>query len=159
VLGVHRNMPDGKKYRWRNSLRLFSTSPVRTGISVGICLSLTLLIWLVLANYVPFLEGFALERNLAVAGLIGFLGLVPILRFIRSPGGLLVASILGWFLFAAFYRFLCIFFQRLPERLSPFHGFMYGAVIYLIVATLSWIVAVIWKVRSSHISHSNHHAG
>jgi hypothetical protein len=159
ISGVYRNMPDGRTSHWRNSLLLFRNTPVRTGISVGVCLSLSLMIWLVLANYVPFLERFALERYLAGAGLIGFLGLVPILRFIRSPRGLLVSSLLGWFLFAAFYWFLCIFFHRLPERLSPFHLFMYGAVIYLIVTTISWIGSVVWKVRASHISHSNHHPG
>jgi hypothetical protein len=159
MLGVHGKMPDSRNIRWRNSLHLFRNSPVRTGISVGTCLSLTLLIWLVLANYVPFLEPFAMARNLAVAGLIGFLGMVPIVRFIRSPGSLLVSSLLGWFLFAVFYRILCMLFHRLPDRLSPLHFFMMGAVIYMIVTTLSWIGSVIWRVRASHISHSNHHAG
>ena len=152
-------MPDGQNIRWRNSLHLFRHSPVRTGISVGVCLSLTLLLGLVLANYVRFLEPFAMGRNLAIAGLIGFLGLVPVLRFVRNPGGLLVSSLLGWFLFAIFYRFLCIFFHRLPDRLSPFHFFMLGAVCYLIATTLSWIGSVIWKIRASHISPPDHHAG
>jgi len=152
-------MPDGQNTGWRSSLHLFRNSPVRTGFSVGVCLSLTFLVWLILANYVPFLGPFAMGRNLAAAALIGFLGLVPIIRFIRSPGNLLVSSILGWFLFATFYRFLCLFFHRLPDRLSPFHVFMLGAVCYLIVTTLSWIVLVIWKIRDSHSTHSNHHAG
>jgi hypothetical protein len=152
-------MPNAKNTRWRKSLHLFRNSPVRTGVSVGICLSLTLTIGLVLANRVPFLEPFALERDIGVASLLGFLGLVPVLRFLRSPGSLLVSSILGWFLFAISYRLLCLFFHRLPERFSALNFFMYGAVIYLIIATLSWIGAVIWKVRASHISHSNHHAG
>jgi len=152
-------MPDGQNTRWRSSLHLFRNSPVRTGFSVGVCLSLAFLIWLVLANYVPALEPFARERYFAAAGVIGFLGLVPIFRFIRTPRSLLVSSILGWFLFATFYRFLCLFFHRLPDRLSPLNLFMIGAAIYLIVATLSWIISVIWKIRDSHISHSNHHAG
>jgi hypothetical protein len=152
-------MADSQKIHWRDSLHLFRNSPVRTGISVGVCLSLTLTIGLILANRVPFLERFALERDLATAGLLGFLGLVPIFRFLRHPGSLLVSSIIGWLLLALSYRLLCIFFLRLPERFSPLNFFMYGAVIYLIIATLSWIVSVIWKIRASHISHSNHHAG
>jgi hypothetical protein len=35
---------------------------------------------------------------------------------------------------------------------------MLGAVVYMIVTTLSWIVATIWRAREAHASHPNHHA-
>jgi hypothetical protein len=33
-----------------------------------------------------------------------------------------------------------------------------GALAYMILATLSWIVATIWRAREAHTSHPNHHA-
>jgi hypothetical protein len=130
--------------------------PVRVGIYTGICLSLVFAMWLVLANRVPLLERLALERNIiAVVGLVFFASL-PILRFYRSPGDLMVSGLLAWTLLSITYRLLCMVFVLLNERYSGFHVFVLGAVTYLIFATLSWIGMIIWKVRSADISHPHH---
>jgi len=130
--------------------------PVRVGIYTGICLSIVFAMWLVLANRVPLLERLALGRNIvAVVGLVLFASL-PILRFYRSPGDLLVSGLLAWTLLSITYRLLCMVFVLLNERYSGFHVFVLGAVTYLVFATLSWIGMIIWKVRSADISHLDH---
>lgn len=140
-------------YRWLMFLR---NVPVRVGIYTGICLSLVFAMWLVLANRVPLLERLALERNIiAVVGLVLFASL-PILRFYRSPGDLMVSGLLGWTLLSITYRLLCLVFVLLDEKYSAFHVFVLGAMVYLIFATLSWIGMIIWKVRSADISHLPH---
>ena len=142
-------------YRW---LRVFRNAAVRTGVYVGICLTLVFTAWLVIANHAPFLERFALERNIAAAAILGFLGAVPIFRFLRLPGHLLASSLLGWLIFSLSYRALCLIFRGLSNRLSTFHVFMLGAVVYMILTTLCWIVATIWRARGAHDTHPNHHA-
>lgn len=140
-------------YRWLMFLR---NVPVRMGIYTGICLSLVFAMWLVLANRAPLLERLALERNIiAVVGLAFFASL-PILRFYRSPGDLMVSGLLAWTLLSITYRMLCMVFVLLDEKYSAFHVFVLGAVVYLIFATLSWIGMMIWKVRSADISPPHH---
>ena len=140
-------------YRWLMFLR---NVPVRMGIYTGICLSLVFAMWLVLANRAPLLERLALGRNIiAVVGLVLFASL-PILRFYRSPGDLMVSGLLAWTLLSITYRLLCMVFVLLDEKFSAFHVFVLGAVVYLIFATLSWIGIIIWKVRSADISHPHH---
>ncbi|HKI12006.1 MAG TPA: hypothetical protein VKA02_07825 [Candidatus Acidoferrum sp.] len=140
-------------YRWLMFLR---NVPVRMGIYTGICLSLVFAMWLVLANRAPLLERLALGRNIiAVVGLVLFASL-PILRFYRSPGDLMVSGLLAWTLLSITYRLLCMVFVLLDEKFSAFHVFVLGAVVYLIFATLSWIGMIIWKVRSADISHPHH---
>ena len=140
-------------YRWLMFLR---NVPVRMGIYTGICLSLVFAMWLVLANRAPLLERLALERNIvAVVGLVFFASL-PILRFYRSPGDLMVSGLLAWMLLSITYRMLCMVFVLLDEKYSAFHVFVLGAVVYLIFATLSWIGMMIWKVRSADISPPHH---
>ena len=137
-------------YRWLMFLR---NVPVRVGIYTGTCLSLVFAMWLVLANRVPLLERLALERNIiAVVGLVLFASL-PILRFYRSAGDLLVSGLLAWALLSITYRLLGMVFVLLGEKYSAFQVFVLGAVVYLICATLSWIGMIIWKVRSADISH------
>jgi hypothetical protein len=130
--------------------------PVRVGIYTGTCLSLVFAMWLVLANRVPLLERLALGRNIiAVVALVLFASL-PILRFYRSAGDLLVSGLLAWMLLSLTYRLLGMVFVLLGEKYSAFQVFALGAVVYLIFATLSWIGMIIWKVRSADISHPDH---
>lgn len=119
-------------------------------------MSAVLVLWIFVANRVPFSEGFARERNLAAAVLIGFLALVPVFRFLRLPGNLLASSLIAWGLLSVTYRGLCVYFRALNDRYGAFHIFILGAVIYMIFATLSWLASCIWKLRESHASHSNH---
>ncbi|PYT41971.1 MAG: hypothetical protein DMG47_16725, partial [Acidobacteria bacterium] len=72
-------------YRW---FHVFRNAAIRTGVYVGVCLTLVFTAWLVIANHAPFLERFALERNVAAASILGFLAAVPVFRFLRLPGHL-----------------------------------------------------------------------
>lgn len=142
-------------YRW---FHVFRNAAVRTGVYVGVFLTVVFTGWLILANHLPFLNRFALERNLAAAALLGLLTLVPILRFLRMPGHLLASSLLGWLIFSLGYRILCLFYGRLSDWHSPFQIFMLGAVVYMIVTTICWIGASIWKARETDVSHPSNHA-
>jgi hypothetical protein len=142
-------------YRW---FHVFRNAAVRTGVYVGVCLTLVFTAWLLIANHAPFLERFALERNIAAAAILGFLAAVPVFRFLRFPGHLLASSLIGWLIFSASYRALCLIFRGLANRLGTFQVFMLGAVVYMILTTLCWIVATIWRARETHESHPNHRA-
>jgi uncharacterized membrane protein YvlD (DUF360 family) len=142
-------------YRW---FHVFRNASIRTGVYTGVSLTLVFSAWLVIANHAPFLGRFALERNIAAAVVLCFLAAVPVLRFLRWPGHLLASSLLGWLIFSLSYRGLCGIFHGLSNRLSTFHVFMLGAVVYMILTTLSWIVSVIWRAREANASHPNHHA-
>jgi len=140
-------------YRW---FQFFRNASIRTGVYIGVCLTLVFLAWLVIANHVPLLERFALERNIAAAAVLCFLAAVPVLRFMRAPGNLLASSLIAWLIFSFSYRVFCMFFSKLSDWHSTFQVFMIGAVVYMILTTLCWIGTCIWKVRAAHIAHPNH---
>jgi cytochrome bd-type quinol oxidase subunit 2 len=142
-------------YRW---FHVFRNASIRTGVYVGICLTLVSSAWLVIANHAPFLDRFAMERNIAAAAMLCFLAAVPVLRFLRFPGHLLASSLLAWLIFSISYRVLCLVFRGLGDRLSTFQVFMMGAVVYMILTTLCWIVGTIWRAREARESHPKHHA-
>lgn len=129
---------------------------MRAGIYAGVCLSCIFVLWVLVANRAPQLEIFARERNIAAVGLLVFLSSVPVMRFYRSPLNLLASGILGWSLLTITYLLLCVKFVELGQNYSGFHVFMLGAVTYFILATLSWVGRIIWKVRANGISHSQH---
>ncbi len=147
-----RTQPVG--YRWLLSLQ---TSAVRIGLYTGVGMSGVFVAWLFLANRVPFLERFALERNVAGGGLLVVLALVPVLRFLRHPRRLLLSGLLAAAVFSFAYRLLCLFFSALPDRIGAFHLFMTGSIAYAIVATLAWVGNLIWAVRGHHEPNSGHH--
>jgi len=148
---VRAHMPG---YRW---LDIFKDAAVRTGVYSGAGLSIVFTLWLIVANHVSVLERFAMARNIIAAILLGFWAVVPVVRFFRLPGNLIISSMMGWAILTAWYRLLCTVFSGLSEWHSTFQVFMYGVVVYLIVATVCWIGTIIWRARSHHISHSNHH--
>jgi hypothetical protein len=141
-------------YRW---FHVFRNASIRTGVYVGVCLTMVFTAWLVIANHAPFLERFAMERNIAAAAVLCFLAAVPVVRFLRFPGHLLASSLVAWLIFSLSYRALCVIFRGLSSRLSTFQVFMMGAVVYMILTTLCWIVATIWRAREAHESHPNRH--
>lgn len=140
-------------YGWFGFLR---NIPVRMGLYTGLCMSVIFAVWLVVANRVAFLEPFAMERNAAAVLLLGFFALLPVLRFFRSPWELLLSSLLGWTLLCLVYRLLALHFTLLEETYTAMHIFVLGAVLYLLSATLSWIFAILRRVRESHETHQSH---
>ena len=140
-------------YRWLMFLR---NVPVRMGVYTGACLSIVFAMWLVLANRVVLLEPLALGRNVAAVVILVFFASLPLLRFYRSPGDLMVSGLLAWTLLSITYRLSCMVFVLLDEKYSAFQVFVLGAVVYLVFATLSWIGTMIWRVRAADISHPHH---
>jgi hypothetical protein len=140
-------------FRWFDFLE---DAAVRTGIYIGLSLSLIFSVWLLLANRAPFLEPLALERNLITAALLTLLALIPLIRFFRSPCELLISGILAWSLLTLTYWILGLKFVLLEEYYSAFHLFVLGAVSYLIFATVSWIGTIVWRVHRTHSSHTHH---
>jgi hypothetical protein len=138
-------------------------SAIRTGMWSGISMAVVFIVWLFIANRMPASESFALERNVIAASILAILFMVPVVRFMWQAGRLLAASLTAWWIFSLVYRLLCVVFSGLPERYTPMRVFILGSVVCMILATLSWIVTVIWRTRASHmashhgVSHSNHH--
>ena len=146
------------------SLSALRNASVRTGVYAGACLSVIFNTWVILANRAPFLEPFALPRNLAAAALLGLVALIPVFRFWRMPGNLLASSLVGWLIFSVDYRLLCFYFKGLEHRYSAVQVFVLGAVAYMLVVTLSWLGTIIRRVRASEavhpnqeVTHPNHH--
>ena len=133
-------------------LHVFKNAAIRTGVYAGVGLSMVLVAWVFVANRAPALERFALERNLGAAAALGLFAMVPVLRFLRLPGPLLASGLIAWSILALTYQLLCVVFWGLAERYSAVHIFALGAVLYMLVATVSWIGTCIWRVRESKIS-------
>ena len=134
-------------------LHVFRNAAIRTGVYSGVGLSVVLVAWVLVANRAPSLEPFALERNLAAAVALSLFGAVPVLRFLRLPGPLLASGLVALSILAITYRLLCVYFVGLESRYSTVQLFTLGAVLYMMLATLSWIGTCIWRARESKVSH------
>jgi hypothetical protein len=133
---------------------LLRGAAVRTGFYAGVALSVVFAAWIVVANRVPFLEPVAVIRNFVATSLLLAIASVPVLRFFRSPGELLLSSVLSWSILTLTYATLCLEFSLLDQYYSTLEIFVLGAVVYLLLATLCWIGTIIWRVRAS--SHPHH---
>jgi len=131
-------------------LHVFRNAAIRTGVYAGVGLAMVLVAWVFVANRAPVLERFALERNVAAAVALVLFASVPALRFWRLPGPLLASGLIAWSILALIYQLLCVAFSGLAERYSAVHIFTLGAVLYMIMATLSWIGTCIWRARESN---------
>ena len=141
------------------SFHVLRGAPVRTGFYVGVILSIVFSGWVIVANRLPFLDRFAMVRNLAAVTLLGIIALIPVVRFWRMPGNLLASSLVAWAIFSLTYRVLCMDFTSLVAAmsLSAVQIFVLGALLYMLVVTVSWIWAIIQRARTSDGSHPNHH--
>lgn len=134
-------------------LHVFKNAAIRTGVYAGAGLAMVLVAWVFVANRAPALERFAQERNILAAAALGLFAAVPVLRFWRLPGPLLASGLITWSVLSLVYWLLCVVFSGLAERYSAVHIFTLGAVLYMIMATLSWIGTCIWRARESNTSH------
>jgi hypothetical protein len=130
--------------------------PVRTGVYVGLAMSLVFTTWILIANRVPMSAGFAMERNVCALVLLLSIASIPVVRFYRAPNAMLLSSLIGWSLLTVTYELLCLQFVLLNEHYSTGRVFVIGALLYLILATLSWVGNMVWRVRRAYLSHPNH---
>jgi uncharacterized membrane protein YvlD (DUF360 family) len=133
-------------------LHVFKNAAIRTGVYSGVGMSIVLVAWLFVANRAPSLEPLALERNLAASVVLGLFAAFPVIRFLRLPGPLLASGLVGWSIAALTYRLLCVYFWGLAARYSAVHLFTLGSILYMILATLSWIGTCISRARESNVS-------
>ncbi len=111
----------------------WSRSPVlRTGAVTGVCLSAVLTAWLIVANHVPRSAEFA--------------------RFLRSPGRLFSAGLTGWAVLTSTYLLMGLYFERLYSRVTPFHVFILGAVVYGFFAVISWVTTLMFAARQQPLA-------
>jgi multisubunit Na+/H+ antiporter MnhB subunit len=129
---------------------------VRTGVYVGAGLSVVLVVWIFLANRLPYFDKFALQRNLAAAALLVLVGLVPVVRFLRAPAKLWISSLIGWTIFSVSYALMSLVFSRLGEHFGAFQIFVLGAVVYMIIATIAWLGTIVWRTWSEDSAHRHH---
>ncbi len=139
-------------YHW---FRTFKDPALRVGIYSGTAMSLVLLVWVIVANRIPTLETFALQRNLAAAVALAFIAALPVIRFYRSPWQMVQSGFLAWTLLIATFSLLTLKFDKLDAEYGAFHLFVLGMLTYLILATLSWIGTII---RRAWIAHSSDRA-
>jgi hypothetical protein len=131
---------------------------VRTGVYCGVALSAAFIAWIFVANRAPFLDAFALERNLTAVILLCLIAMIPVLRFLLAPAKLWISSLIAWAIFSVTYALLSAYFAGLREHFGAFQVFMLGAVLYMIVATISWLGNIIWRARAARAAHPRHSA-
>ena len=123
------------------------------GVLLGVCFSGVGLTWLLLANRVPYLDQYAIERNLSLAIAFIVLGLIPTSRFMKSPWRSFLCGITAWAIFTATYSVTELHFPGLATRLSSFHLFVLGGVVLGLLAALSWVMNLVIVLRRVRISH------
>jgi hypothetical protein len=140
-------------------------SPIRAGIKTGALLIVVMLVSLVIANRVPSLERYALERNAASYGLFVMLMLYPVIRFLNRPRQMFFSAMIGWVMFAAAYDLTGMFFHDLFDVLrTPFQALIEGALVYGVIAGILWVGEMILHARRHSIApgrkntrHLGHH--
>lgn len=137
-------------------LEFLKYAAIRVGIYAGVALSAVFSLWVIIANRVPMPATFAAERNAVAAILLVVCAAIPGIRFLRSPGELLLSGLLAWGIFTASYLVLCEIFVLLGENYSSFHVFVMGAISYLLFSTLSWIGTIVWRVRATNHTQPHH---
>ena len=129
--------------------------PARVGLYTGVWLSLVFVAWVVIANRVPILDPLAQQRNVIATALLVLIAAMPVLRFLRSPGELLVSGLVAWSVLTLTDLILSLKFTQLQFYYSTFHIYVLGLVAYLLFATLSWIGIMVWRARAAQGTHTS----
>jgi hypothetical protein len=132
-------------------------SAFRIGVYIGFSLFGVFAVWVVVANKFPVFERVAFERNVLAVAAVGLFAAVPIVRFRRRPARLLGSGLIAWAVFSFLYRLSCLYFAELPLWHSAWQVFMAGVLLYMIAATLAWIVGLVLRVRASHAATRQNH--
>jgi len=135
-----------------HSLGKVTSATLHTGIYTGALLVLVMIISLVAANRLPWLENRALERNAACYSLFVLFMLVPILRFWNRPAKMFASGMLAWAMFVISYDIAGMFFSNLFQVLrTPFEALLEGAVVYGVCAVVAWVGGMALLARISPI--------
>jgi hypothetical protein len=139
--------PSAPESRAREDAQRFRPALV-TGLYTGVLLIIVMVGALVVANRIPRLEPYALERNAASYGSFVILMLVPILMFLKRPLQMFLSAIVAWVLFVAAYNLTGFYFRSLFDVLrTPFVALIEGTVIYGVAAVLCWVAGMALHAR------------
>ena len=127
------------------------TSPsLRIGLYTGALLVLVMIISLIAANRLPWLESRALERNAACYGLFVLFMLIPVARFWNRPTKMFASGMLAWTMFVIAYDIAGMFFHNLFQILrTPFEALIEGGLVYGVCAVIAWVGGMALLARLS----------
>lgn len=126
---------------------------LRIGVITGIYLVAVMVVALLAANRMPFLEPLAEIRNWAARGVFGLVMLAPILALRKSPARLFAAAMTGWLMLTLAYWGMGFLFDNLHLRLyRPFHLFILGASLYGSIAVLFWVAGMFERAREVSVA-------
>jgi len=136
---------------WLEWVRNFT---LRVGILTGAYLTAVMVISVLAATRVPFLEPFANFRNAAAYAAFAFFMLIPAVCFLRKPVQLFFSGMCGWVILSLGYAVMGMFFDHLHTRLrfTPFHLFILGALLYGLAAVVSWVLGMALSLRQQTIA-------
>jgi len=120
-----------------------------TGLYTGAMLVVLMLGALVASNRLPSLERYAIERNTAFESLFVLVMLIPVLRFLNRPRHMFGSAMIGWVLLSGAYDLAGLYFQNLFDALqrTPLQVLVEGAVVYGVLAGVSWVVCMMLHAR------------
>lgn len=145
-MAARSQLPGTQWFLWLRNASL------RIGVLTGLYLSVVFAAWLILANRVPLLERFAVERDLAAEAAMLLIAAIPVLKFRNSPARMLVAGLTAWTLLTLTYSGLGIIFERLSSRMAASHLFMLGVVSYGFLCVLDWVFCICAQVHERHVA-------
>jgi len=123
---------------------------LRVGVLTGAYLCVVMVVAVLAANRVPFLEPFAEIRNWVARGAFFLVMLIPIAFFRRSAVWLFFSAVLGWTILCLAYWAMGIPFEHLHVRLRPpLNLFVIGACVYGVVAVVLWVSTMLLGIRHS----------
>jgi len=117
------------------------------GIIVGVGLAGVAIGWLLIANRDASFDRYAVNRNLAAAGLMALWMLVPVFAFLRRPPRIFLSGLIAWTILTAAYSVISARFTDLDSRLGVFHLFVMGALAYALAAVFIWILHILLMTR------------
>lgn len=130
-----------------------SSPALRTGLYTGSLLVLVMIISLIAANRLPWLENRALERNAACYGLFVLFMLIPVARFWNRPVRMFASGMLSWAMFVIAYDIAGMFFRNLFQILrTPFEALLEGALVYGVCAVVAWVGGMALLARLNPIA-------
>lgn len=137
--------------RWFQWVRNFT---LRVGVLTGLYLTAVMVISVLVATRVEFLEPVADVRNGAAYAAFFFFMMIPIGCFLRSPVKMFASAMCGWAILSVNYALMGVFFIHLHDRLgkTPFHLFILGALVYGVSAVVSWVAGMVLLLRHQPIA-------
>jgi hypothetical protein len=141
-------IPGSQWFRWVRNLTL------RVGVLTGVFLTAVMVISVLAATQLPFLEPFADLRNGISYAAFALIALIPLTCFLRSPVKMFASAMCGWAILSVSYVVMGFFFVNLHTRLgkTPFHIFILGAAVYGVAAVALWVTGMVASLREHPVA-------